>query len=203
MREQRHEKKFNIGDRVCLRRDFYKQEEFKRCGRKDRKRISKYQGIVFVVQCIIDDGYDDLMPDDVPSYLCTSDKLADAIAFPETMLVHTGGCDYMFELYEQHKFDKRQYEAFLDRMSKKKPKAKHVYSFAEIREAQRIIGEIVAEADTIYFYDNLLNFAETRVNYNGTFYTAVCSPNDHYNKTIGRMVALCRAAGRKLPNFVR
>ena len=80
--------------------------------------------------------------------------------------------------------------------------SKRKWTDDEIAEAQRIIGEIVAEAGVICFYDNLLNSGENRIHYNGVFYTAVCSDRDEYNKTIGRMVALCKATGRKLPEWV-
>jgi hypothetical protein len=32
--------------------------------------------------------------------------------------------------------------------------------------------------------------------------TAHCSPHDEFNRTIGIMVALCKATGRKLPDWV-
>lgn len=89
-----------------------------------------------------------------------------------------------------------------------KPYTKHRYTDEQISEAQRIIGEIVAEftAFSSMFFADPIN-SETKLYYcpAGREYvdiTAHCSPADEFNVTIGRMVALCRATGYKLPEWL-
>ena len=99
------------------------------------------------------------------------------------------------------------------------------------REAHRIIGEIVAGfgLDEVFFFNcsEQLRTVEVyymtvwsrNIEYNlgcGSRYvdsislesgsvtrkTAVCAPADQYVELIGKMVALCKAVGRKLPEWV-
>lgn len=70
------------------------------------------------------------------------------------------------------------------------------------REAHRIIGEIVSKAREVRFLDCLYNPNDTEIEYNGKRFIAKCSPTDKYDVVIGRMVALCKAVGRKLPEWV-
>lgn len=99
----------------------------------------------------------------------------------------------------------------------------------KIKEAHRIIGEIVAgfkpnqtclfncieEDRTIQVL--YINNASTSISYKPYYHriselrlhgyeviskTAICAPNDEYVEVIGKMIALCRAVGRDLPEWV-
>lgn len=85
----------------------------------------------------------------------------------------------------------------------------HRHTPEQVAEAQRIIGEIVAgfkfgqcfdisdESDrelTIRYTSDPIDRLHT--------ITAHCSPHDEFNRTIGVLVALCKATGRKLPDWI-
>lgn len=115
------------------------------------------------------------------------DPLSGECAFP------TGGSRYIIPLDLLRKVD--------DGINRHTPE--------QIAEAQRIIGEIVAgftEGD--YFYirdesDKELSIRYTAETADGMHtITAHCSPHDEFNRTIGLLVALCKATGRKLPDWV-
>ena len=85
----------------------------------------------------------------------------------------------------------------------------HRHTPEQVAEAQRIIGEIVAGfkyGQRFYIRDesdrelNIRYLAEEAVGMHTI--TAHCSPHDEFNRTIGVLVALCKATGRKLPDWV-
>lgn len=86
---------------------------------------------------------------------------------------------------------------------------KHRYTDEQIAEAERIIGEIVAGfREGECFYVLVVTAHGIAIRYRtgmndcyGRF-DSRCSPNDEFNRTIGVMVALCKAVGRKLPEWV-
>ena len=85
----------------------------------------------------------------------------------------------------------------------------HRHTPDQIAEAQRIIGEIVAGfkfGQCFYIRDEsdkdlaIRYTAETADGMHAI--TAHCSPHDEFNRTIGLLVALCKATGRKLPDWI-
>jgi hypothetical protein len=85
----------------------------------------------------------------------------------------------------------------------------HRHTPEQIAEAQRIIGEIVADFKFGQCYyirdesDRELTIRYTAEEADGMHtITAHCSPHDEFNRTIGIMVALCKATGRKLPDWI-
>ena len=85
----------------------------------------------------------------------------------------------------------------------------HRHTPEQIADAQRIIGEIVAGFKFCqYFYIRNESDRELTIRYTSEIadgmhtITAHCSPHDEYNRTIGLLVALCKATGRKLPDWV-
>lgn len=85
----------------------------------------------------------------------------------------------------------------------------HRHTPDQIAETQRIIGEIVADfkfGQCYYIRDESgkdLTIRYTAETADGMHtITAHCSPHDEFNRTIGIMVALCKATGRKLPDWV-
>ena len=86
---------------------------------------------------------------------------------------------------------------------------KHQYSEKHIAEAEQIIGHIVAhdnEASVIRFdHDGKYTTAETGRSYyalGARYGEAKCSDDDCFNICIGRMVALCKATGTRLPDWI-
>ena len=85
----------------------------------------------------------------------------------------------------------------------------HRHTDEQIAEAQRIIGEIVAGFKFgQHFHPHGESDKELTIRYTAEpldeFHniTAHCSPHDEFNRTIGLLVALCKATGRKLPDWV-
>ena len=85
----------------------------------------------------------------------------------------------------------------------------HRHTPEQIAEAQRIIGEIVAgfkKGQCFLIRDE--SEKELTIRYTAETaddmhtITAHCSPHDEFNRTIGIMVALCKATGRKLPDWI-
>ena len=86
---------------------------------------------------------------------------------------------------------------------------KHLHTPDQVAEAQRIIGEIVAgfKFGQCYYIrdesDRELTIRYTAETADGMHtITAHCSPHDEFNRTIGLLVALCKATGRKLPDWI-
>ena len=87
---------------------------------------------------------------------------------------------------------------------------KHQYSDAHIAEAEQIIGHIMTEIDndTAVMFDRdneyvLVELSKNHPSYIGARYSeAKCSPGDCFSLTIGRMVALCKVTGTKLPDWI-
>lgn len=87
--------------------------------------------------------------------------------------------------------------------------AKHRYTAKQRAEAEKIIGKIIADMAwrhqiAFALVDGNIIALSWRDRYSDTkqVFEAKCSPHDEYNETIGKMVCLCRAAHRKLPDWV-
>lgn len=86
------------------------------------------------------------------------------------------------------------------------PDQKHRYNAEQIAEAQRIIGEIVANMGEHTGIDFWRANNTTCVKIENQIFRRMdcsnCSPNDEFNQTIGRMVALCKVTNTKLPDWI-
>ena len=88
---------------------------------------------------------------------------------------------------------------------------KHRYTADQIEEAELVIGKIVAglsDFDSIFFptvRDGKTTQAQLNKGIGVSFEGAIakCSPNDEFNQTIGRMVALCKATDTELPEWIK
>jgi len=85
----------------------------------------------------------------------------------------------------------------------------HRHTPEQVAEAQRIIGEIVSGFRNFECFfirdesDRELSIYYTKEVRDGMHtITAHCSPHDEFNRTIGLLVALCKATGRKLPDWI-
>lgn len=84
-----------------------------------------------------------------------------------------------------------------------KTERKRIYTEAEIKEAQQIIGKIVATIDDcVDLYFDTRGIRTKAYIHDNIIGEAVCLPDDEFNTTIGRMVALCYATGTRLPKWV-
>lgn len=167
--------KFKQGDKVRLKKDYYKHDWFKAWDRENRKRISL--GANKVARVTLEDMF----------VVCPT---------------------YPLKNVAEIRFNDRTYlqvhEDMLEYAVANKPTYKHSYTAEQIAEAQRIIGELVADSNNgkgcrmISDTKKKKCFAIVGCN----TYTAHCSDGDEYNRYIGIMIALCRANGRKVPDWV-
>ena len=204
---------FEKGDKLMLVDKFYENPLFENYTRFRRKRTANLKGQVltyesrairvgsFVIGEII-------VMDESGKYYVLHKELVRPVSSFETAAedlkkavdnvvnaVSEGVC----EMVNNIDFD------LLRRVTEQIEPAKRQWTDEEIADAQRIIGEIVADVDVVKFYDNLFRSRESLVYVNGAQMkgVATCSTRDEYNQKIGRMVALCKATGRKLPEWVK
>lgn len=203
MPEQKNRNKFESGNKVKLIDNFENLMLFKILDERNKNRIIKAR------------------QKELRIYHCTSgiclcfDKEGDYVQIPSALLksdLQERLKDYYVGWDEMTPWTEAYYNVLVKKATYflNQEVNKRIYTYPEIQEAQRIIGEIVAgfrwgegfvvvdrsERElTIHYTSRSLDSFHT--------FTAKCSPNDKFDKTIGTMVALCKATSRDLPEFVR
>lgn len=216
-----------VGDKVKLIDKFYEHEKFKGDKRHIRKQIASLKGKEFEVYAI-DFGRAHTATDII--YTIPVELLEKVEELPKPgdlfRVIGNKGNYHRFELgeivrlvnpfdwtydcickgYSKHHGKVRDQVV---RISDIKPYTKHRYTDEQIAEAQRIIGEIIAKMAwphqiTFDLIDGNIIELRCKNRYENTrkVFIAKCSPSDEYNETIGKMVCLCKAAHRKLPDWI-
>ncbi len=173
-----------VGDTVTLIDNFYEHEACKAEPRIRRKSIASLDGDVFNITHI-----------NLSNRASTTSGIVWSI--PIDLLrkvddgINTGRTQFV------HKTDLEPYDGI------------HRHTPEQVAEAQRIIGEIVAGFRNFECFfirddsDRELSIYYTKEVRDGMHtITAHCSPHDEFNRTIGLLVALCKATGRKLPDWI-
>ena len=217
----------NVGDTVKLIDKFYEHEKFKSDSRHIRKQIASLVGKEFEVYSIdfgrahTRAGIIYTIPiellekvEELPAKTI-SDEIEDLIeALVEVIKPAVEmATEIVKKLVEVYGVDLVETSKRIDQgMSFQEAiesMTKHRYTDEQIAEAERIIGEIVAgmawrHQITFALVDGNIIALSWRDRYENTkqVFEAKCSPHDEYNETIGKMVCLCRATGRKLPDWI-
>ena len=198
--------KFKQGDKVRLKQDYYKHDWFKAWDRENRKRISL--GANKVARVTVEDMFVVFSIHSLKNvaeirfndrtYLQVHEDMLESVATRVTYTEPT--YDDLLEtinlITESEEF--KRIERIFGRTSK------HSYTAEQIAEAQRIIGELVVASRYGEDYE-ILDDEKSRkcwVHYDCKTYTAYCSEDDEYNLYIGIMIAMCKANGRKVPDWV-
>lgn len=170
-----------VGDTVTLIDNFYNHEKFKAEPRIRRKSIASLDGDVFNI-----------------THINFSNR-----ASTTSGIVWSVPLDLLRKV--EPRLDGKNFSYLcIDEIT-----TLHRHTPEQIAEAQRIIGEIVAGfkfGQCFYIRDESdreLTIRYTAETADGMHtVTAHCSPHDEFNRTIGIMVALCKATGRKLPDWI-
>mgnify|MGYP007069473121 CR=1 FL=1 len=229
--------KFEKGDKIKLKKDFYKEENFKELVRSSRKSIAELVGKILTVKSY---GYvsNDLLHVTIGGegdYVILT-SVAEPIAKPATRekrkavegeyvkivkpLMAIGyGEDAVFEVGEVCK------NGFLVKDSEDKlyisdseyvvipapefnvpAPALRTWTQEEIQEAKDIVLDILFSETRVLKIEgkDIIKTGDPIFSaYGGKRYTARCSEHDQWNFWVGKMVAMCTASGRKLPDWVR
>lgn len=203
--------RFNDGDKVRLKKDYYKNWWFGGLSRDKRKKISEKENRVARVTTndmsdicqeypngIVEIRFNDRVFCRVHEDMLES--VATRVTETEPTYAVANYCNDLLEtinlitVIEEFK----RFERIYRRTSK------HSYTAEQIAEAQRIIGELVVASRYGEDYA-ILDDEKSRkcwVHYGCKTYTAYCSEDDEYNLYIGIMIAMCKANGRKVPDWV-
>ena len=217
-----------VGDTVTLIDNFYEHEKFKAEPRIRRKSIASLDGDVFNITHInfsnlasttsgivwtipldllrkVDDTVDKTLSDEIEQLVMSFAELIKPVVEMARdiieNLVEVCGVD-LVEISERINQGMSFQEAI-------ESTTLHRHTPEQVAEAQRIIGEIVAGfnlGQRYYIRDE--SDMELIIRYTageadgGHTITAHCSPHDEFNRTIGLLVALCKATGRKLPDWL-
>lgn len=218
----------NVGDTVKLIDKFYEHEAFRSDIGWIRKQIASLKNTQFIVKDIylstnraVTGKIDYTVPvellekvEELPAKTI-SDEIEDLIeAFAEVVKpVVEMITEFVKRLVEVYGVDLVEISKRIDQgMSFQEAIesiSKHRYTDEQIAEAERIMGEIVADMAwrhqiTFALVDGNIIALSWRDRYENTkkVFEAKCSPHDEYNETIGKMICLCRAAGKKLPDWI-
>ena len=217
-----------VGDTVKLIDKFYEHEAFKAESRHIRKQIASLKDAQFIVKDIY--GHTNRAATGKIDYTIPVELLEKAEEMPEKTIyeevenliealteIIKPAMEMVREIIEKlvevYGVDLVEISKLIDQgMSFQEAiesTSKHRYTDEQVREAQRIIGEIVADMAwrqqiTFALVDGNIIALSWRDRYENTkqVFEAKCSPHDEYNETIGKMVCLCRATGRKLPDWI-
>lgn len=216
----------SVGDTVKLIDKFYEHESFKSDERWIRKQIASLKGKEFKVKYIsllADRASTDKIHYTIPIELLEKVEELPKVPKPGDLFKVVGNTSprHFFDTGDVVRFavisDSGSY--IYDRSDGRRQRVspsdlepfttKHRYTADQIAEAQRIIGEIVADMawhQQIAFalVDGNIIALSWKNRYENTkeVFEAKCSPHDEYNEAIGKMVCLCKATGRKLPDWI-
>ena len=214
-----------VGDTVTLIDNFYDHEKFKGDKRYIRKQIARLKGKKFEVKYItlphsrVSTGEIDYS---IPIELLEKVEQLPKEPKKGDLFRVIGNDGHRFhsvgDIVEfKGEFGDRSYTTYCPKTGRTQfvhitdlePYTVHRHTPDQIAEAQRIIGEIVAGfkyGQCFYIRDE--SDKELTIRYTAEIadgmhtITAHRSPHDEFNRTIGIMVALCKATGRKLPDWV-
>jgi hypothetical protein len=214
------------GDKVRLTDKFYEHEAFKSDKRYMRKQIASLAGREFKITAILF-GRAHTATD--IKYTIPIELLEKVEALPKNpkpgdlfKVINKGNGYHNFELgevvefvevdrsgmYELRGYIKRKNEVgnqILYSSDLEPYDGKHRYTDEQIAEAEQIIGKIVASLP------DWNNYAFSTIGRKTAVYEnddkskgedAMCRETDEYNKTIGRMIALCNHTGYKRPDWL-
>lgn len=208
--------KFNDGGKVRLKKDYYKNWWFGGLSRDKRKKISEKENRVARVTTndmsdicqeypngIVEIRFNDRtfcrvhedMLESVATKVTNTEPIYTVVNYCNDLMETIRLREKLGVINETVEKAKR----FVENISKK-----HSYTAEQIAEAQRIIGELVVASRYEEGYEILDDENKKKcwviMGYNA--YTAHCSEGDEYNLYIGIMIAMCKANGRKVPDWV-
>lgn len=173
---------FKIGDKIRLKKEFYKEEVFKGMSRSLKKPIAYLQGKSVSVVSVPNFNRNDvaiIVTDGVDIYI-----------FPPCI----------FELAEPEKKaeELNQYIKVGDYVKILSRK----WTPEEIVQAQCFLAGELIYAKCKFVYDHNSNRTACYNYETGKSAEAKCSPNDMFNPYIGAVVAYCKTCGVKIPEFI-
>lgn len=205
--------KFKQGDKVRLKQDYYKHDWFRGLYRERRKAISEKVGkVARITTESMAEAYSSMrfplglveIRFNDRSFLRVHEDMLESVATRVTDTEPTYAvANYCNDLLETISLitaseEFKRLERIYGRTSK------HSYTAEQIAEAQRIIGELVVASRYGEDYEILddENKKKCWVTVGCKTYTAYCSEDDEFNEYIGIMIAMCKANGRKVPDWV-
>ena len=230
--------RFNDGDKVRLKKDYYKNWWFGGLSRDKRKKISEKENRVARVTTndmsdicqeypngIIEIRFNDrtfyMVHEDMLELVATKVKLSEPKhtvwtdelgnitnemwEFCRTMLNYP-------ETSPNEVFRKMENNLIKGITPISIKENKHSYTAEQIADAKQIVSDILLNAcrrgwQVSYGFHNNEDVIWARYvipekHPMGEYHVAKCSETDEYNPYIGIMIALCRANGRKVPDWV-